>query len=44
MLEAMLCEKSFNLNTISQGDFGHLRDNNPIILSKAAKIALRDCF
>jgi len=39
-----LCEKSFNLKTISQGDFGHFRENNQIILSKVAKIALRDCF
>ena len=48
-------EKSLNLKTISQGDFGHFRENNLIILSKVAKIALiilskvakialRDCF
>jgi len=40
----ILCENSFNLKTISHGDFGHFRDNNLIILSKVAKIALRDCF
>jgi hypothetical protein len=39
-----LYEKSLNLKTISQGDFGHFRENNQIILSKVAKIALRDCF
>jgi len=40
----ILCENSFNLKTISQGDFGHLGENNQIIVSKVAKIALRDCF
>ena len=40
----ILYEKSFNLKTISQGDFGHFRENDLIILSKVAKIALRDCF
>ena len=40
----ILYEKSFDLKTISQGDFGHFRENNLIILSKVAKIALRDCF
>ena len=39
-----LYEKSFNLKTISQGDCGHFRENNLIILSKVATIALRDCF
>jgi hypothetical protein len=39
-----LRENSFNLKTISQGDFGRFRDNNLIILPKVAKIALRDCF
>ena len=33
-------EKSFNLKTISQGDFGHFRENNLVIFSKVAKIAL----
>ena len=37
-------EKSFNLKTISQGDFGHFRENNLIILSKVAKIALKIVF
>jgi hypothetical protein len=41
---AILYEKSLNLKTISQGDFGHFRENNLIILSEVAKIALRDCF
>ena len=41
---AILYEKSLNLITISQGDFGHFKENNLIILSKVAKIALRDCF
>ena len=40
----ILYEKSFNLKTISQGNFGHFREHNQIILSKVAKIALRDCF
>jgi hypothetical protein len=43
-LEVILYEKSFNLKTISQGDVGHFREKNQIILSKVAKIALRDCF
>ena len=43
-LEAILNEKSFNLKTISQGDFGHFRDDNLIILSKVAKIALKIVF
>jgi len=43
-VQQILYEKSFNLKTISQGDFGHFRDNNQIILSKVAKIALGDCF
>ena len=30
-----------DLKTISQGDFGHFRDNNQIILSKVAKIGLK---
>ena len=33
-----LYEKSLNLKTISQGDFGHFRENNQIILSKVAKL------
>ena len=40
----ILYEKSLNVKTISQGDFGHSREKNQIILSKVAKIALRDCF
>jgi len=40
----ILYEKSLNLKTISQGDCGHFRENNLIILSKVAKIALRDVF
>ena len=40
----ILCENSFDFKTISQGDCGHFRDNNLIILSQVAKIALRDCF
>ena len=40
----ILYEKSLNLKAISQGDFGHFRKNKQIILSKVAKIALRDCF
>jgi len=40
----ILDELSLNLKTITQGDLGHFRENNQIILSKAAKIALRDCF
>ena len=40
----ILYEKSFNLKTTSQGDFGHFRDNDLIILSKVAKIALRIVF
>ena len=43
-LHSILYEKSVNLKTISQGDFGHFREDNLIILSKVAKIALRDCF
>jgi len=42
--KAILCENNFNLKTISQGGFGNFRDNNLIILSNVAKIALRDCF
>jgi hypothetical protein len=42
--QVILYEKSFDLKTISQGDFGHVRENNQIILSKVATIALRDCF
>jgi hypothetical protein len=41
---SILYEKSLNLKTISQGDFGHFRENNLIILSNVAKIALRACF
>ena len=37
----ILYEKSFNFKTISQGDFGHFRENNQIILSKVAKISLK---
>ena len=40
----ILYEKNFNLKTISQGDFGHFRETNQIILSRVAKIALRECF
>ena len=40
----ILYEKTLNLKTISQGDFGRFRENNLIILSKVANIALRDCF
>ena len=40
----ILCENSFNLKTIAQGDFGQFRENNQIIVSTVAKIALRDCF
>jgi hypothetical protein len=40
----MLYEKSFNLKTISQDDFGHFRENNLIILSKVAKITLKIVF
>ena len=29
----ILYEKSFNLKTISQGDFGHFREKNQIVLS-----------
>ena len=29
---------------MSQGDFGHFRENNRIILSKVAKIALKIVF
>jgi len=43
-LVLILYEKSFNLKTISQGDFGHFGEKNLIILSKVAKIALRDYF
>ena len=39
-----LIGKEFKFKTISQGDFGHFRENKSIILSKVAKIALRDCF
>ena len=42
--EGIVYEKSFNLNTISQGDFGHFGEKNLIILSKVAKIALRYYF
>ena len=38
---AILYEQSFNSKTISQGDFGHFRENNQIVLSKVAKIALK---
>ena len=41
---SILYERSFNLKTISQGDVGHLRENNLIILSKVAKIALKIVF
>ena len=41
-LPRSLYEKSFNFLKISQGDFGHFRENNQIILSQEAKIALRD--
>jgi len=44
MLARILYEKSFNLKTISQGDFGHFRENNLIFLSKVAKIALKIVF
>ena len=37
----ILCENRFNLKTISQGDFGHFGENDQIILSKVAKIALK---
>ena len=40
----ILHEKSFNLKTISQGDFGHFRENNLINLSKVANIALKIVF
>jgi hypothetical protein len=40
----ILCEKSLNLKSISQGDFGHFRGNNLIILSKVAKIAVKIVF
>ena len=40
----LLCEKSLNLKTISQGDFGHFRENHLIIHSKVAKIALKIVF
>ena len=40
----ILYEKSFNLKTIPQGDCGHFRENNLIILSKVAKIALKIIF
>jgi len=42
--DEILYEKSFNLKTISQGDFGHFREHNLIILSKVAKIALQNVF
>ena len=35
---SILYEKSFNLKTLSQGDFGHFRENNQIILSKVATL------
>ena len=40
----ILYEKSFNSKKISQGDSGHFRENNQIILSKVAKIALKIVF
>ena len=40
----ILYEKSLNLKTISQGDFGHFSENILILFSRVAKIALRDCF
>ena len=40
----ILYEKSLNLKTISQGDFGHFRENIQIILSKVAKIAWKIVF
>jgi len=42
--KGILYEKSFNLKTISEGDFGHFRENNLIILSKVAKIAVKIVF
>jgi hypothetical protein len=41
---SILYEKSFNLKTISQGELGHFRENNQIILSKVAKLALKIVF
>ena len=43
-LVLILYEKSFKLKTISQGDFGHFRENIVIILSQVAKIALKIVF
>ena len=37
----ILCEDRFNLKNNLQGDVGHFRENNQIILSKVAKIALK---
>ena len=39
-----LIGKEFKFKTISQGDFGHFRENNLIILPKVAKIALKIVF
>ena len=39
----ILCENLFNSKKL-QGDSGHFRDNNQIILSKVAKIALKIIF
>ena len=39
----ILCENPFNSKKI-QGDFVHFRENNQIILSKVAKIALKIVF
>ena len=36
--------KEFKFKNNLQGDFGHFRENNQSLLSKVAKIALRDCF
>ena len=36
--------KEFEFKNNLQSDFGHFRANNQIIISKVAKIALRDCF
>ena len=38
-VESVVWKKFFK--TISQGDFGHFRENNQIIVSKVAKIALK---
>jgi len=43
-VQSILYEKSFNLKTISQGEFGHFRENDVIILSKVAKIVLKIVF